>query len=237
MRERVFDRNMFIMAIAIMLGIVVITYFVADIVHKSQIQELNTEHTNEIEIIEENNINFTSSFLESSVLLDSAREDRAFGNYHFDIGQLFYTSALSETNSTVIMSYKNISIDNCTLAMPKYLNSHQNFDQASVFFNNTKKFTLYDNYVELLNLYVNLSNSGAKLTMLRYNASQYLIMLAENITISSNGSVVLENVTELEALFNETMAMYGMELGTYEEIQDEIDEYDIKGFSTIREPV
>jgi hypothetical protein len=48
--------------------------------------------------------------------------------------------------------------------------------------------------------------------------------------------VVLENVTELEALFNETMAMYGMELGTYEEIQDEIDEYDIKGFSTIREP-
>ncbi len=236
MQERVFDKNMLIMAIAIMVGIVVITYFVADIVHKSQIQELNTEHTQQITNIEENNINFTSSFLESSVLLDSAREDRAFGNYHFDIGRLFYTSALSEKNATVIMNYRNISIDNCTLAMPKYLTSHQNFNQASLFFNKSKEFTVYDNYIELLNLYVNLTQSGAKLTLLRYNASQYLMMLAENITISTNGSVVLENVSELENLFNESMAMYGMELETYEEIQDEIDEYDIKGFSTIREP-
>ena len=237
MRERVFDKNMLIMAVAIMVGIVVITYFVADIVHRSQIQELNTEHTHEIENIEENNINFTSSFLESSVLLDSAREDRAFGNYHFDIGRLFYTTALTEINATIVVSYKNISINNCTLAMPKYLTSHQNFNQASIFFNSSKKFTVYTNYIELLNLYVNLSQSGAKLTMLRYNASQYLMMLAENITISNNGSVVLENVTELENLFNETMAMYGAEMGNYEELQDEIDEYDIKGFSTIREPV
>jgi len=237
MQERVFDKNMFIMAIAIMVGIVVITYFVADIVHRSQIQELNTEHTQQIANIEENNINFTSSFLESSVLLDSAREDRAFGNYHFDIGRLFYTSALSETNATVIMNYRNISIDNCSLAMPKYLTSHQNFNKASVFFNTSKQFTVYDNYIKLLNLYVNLTQSGEKLTMLRYNASHYLMMLAENITISNNGSVVLENVSELENLFNETMAMYGMELENYEEVQDEIDEYDIKGFSTIREPV
>ena len=51
-----------------------------------------------------------------------------------------------------------------------------------------------------------------------------------------NGSGALENVTELLLLFNETMAMYGGELGGYEELLEEIDEYDIKGFSTIREP-
>ena len=233
---REFDRNMFIMAVSVMIGFIIITYFVADIVHQSQIEELNTEHTQEIETIEENNINFTSSFLESSVILDSAREDRAFGNYHFDIGRLFYTSALSEINATVAANYKNFSIENCSLAMPKYYLSHQNFNQASMFFNKTKNFTVYGNYIELLSLYVNLSNSGAKLTMLRYNASKYLIMLAENITIS-NGTIVLENTTELENMFNETMAMYGMEMGNYEEIQEEIEEYDIKGFSTIREPV
>ncbi len=233
--ERVFDRNMFIMAIAIMVGVVVVTYFVADIVHQSQIQSLNTEHTQEIETIEENNINFTSSFLESSVLLDSAREDRAFGNYHFDIARLFYISALSENNITDGQHYKNKSIENCSLAMPVYFTAHQNFKQASSFFDNTKKFTEYENYIQLLDLYVNLSSSGERLTLLRYNASNYLRMLAENITIS-NGSIGQENVTALENLFNETLAMYDGELATYEEIQEDIDEYDIKGFSTIREP-
>ena len=219
-----------------MMGFIVVTYFVADIVHQSQIQELNTEHNLQLETIEENNINFTSSFLESSVLLDSAREDRAFGNYHFEIAYLFYTSALSEKDESLLSTYKNNSIKNCTAAMPKYLTSHYNFLEASKFFNNTKSFTDYDNYIFLLTLYVNLSISGAKLTFLRYNASGYLKMLTENITYV-NGLAVLENVSDLLMLFNETMVMYGSELGSYEGYMEEIDEYDIKGFSTIREPI
>jgi hypothetical protein len=218
-----------------MVGFVVVTYFVADIVHQSQIDALNSEHTHEIETIEENNINFTSSFLESSVLLDSAREDRAFGNYHFDIAYLFYISALSENDEALLEEYKNNSIRNSTAAMPKYLASHYNFLEASDYFNQTKAFTVYENYLYLLSLYVNLTLSGAKLTLLRYNASNYLGMLTENITYV-NGSVVLENVTELLTLFNETLVMYSSEASTYESYMEEIDEYDIKGFSTIREP-
>jgi hypothetical protein len=226
---------MFIMTFSVMIGFIIVTYFFADIVHQSQIQALNSEHTLEIETIEENNINFTSSFLESSVLLDSAREDRAFGNYHFDIAHLFYTSALSERNETLCNTYKNQSMSNSSAAMPIYLASHYNFLAASTFFNTTKSYTIYENYIHLLSLYVNLTLSGARLTLLRYNASKYLTMLAENITYV-NGSGSLENVTDLLLLFNETMMMYGAALGGYEGIMEEIDEYDIKGFSTIREP-
>ena len=85
-------------------------------------------------------------------------------------------------------------------------------------------------------MYVNLTNSGARLTLLRYNASMYLKMLAENLTFV-NGSALLENATMLEDLLNATMMMYAGEIGNYEQIQKEIDEYDIEGFSTIREPV
>lgn len=234
--KKVFDRNIFIMMFSVMVGFIIVTYFVADIVHQSQIQELNTEHSLQIETLEENNINFTTSFLESSVLLDSAREDRAFGNYHFEIAHLFYTSALSENEEETLNNYKNNSMKNSTAAMPKYLMSHYNFLEASKFFNITKSLTIYDNYIYLLTLYVNLTLSGAKLTILRYNASRYLKMLAENITYVNGSAALNQNVTDLLLLFNETMAMYGAEVGSYEEYLEEIDEYDIKGFSTIREP-
>ena len=131
--------------------------------------------------------------------------------------------------------HKTRTIDNCTNAMPMYYNSHLNFKSASNFFNNTKKYTDYRNYIKLLDLYVNLTDSGAKLTMLRYNASKYLKYLTENITVI-NGFAVLDNVSDLLDLFTETMAMYGNELGTYEGYEEKIDEYDIEGFSTIREP-
>jgi hypothetical protein len=221
-----------------MIGFVIVTYFVADIVHKSQLEEINTEHVSEIKTIEQNNINFTSSFLESSVLLDSAREDRAFGNYHFDLAQLFYTSALSEDNESIMNNYKNKSMSNCSKAMPNYLTAHDNFLISTNFFEKTKSFTTYENYLSLLSKYVNLTQSGAKVTLLRYNASMYLKMIVENITYV-NGSSMLENstnVTELLNLFNETLVMYAGAAAEYVEIQDEIDEYDIKGFSTIREP-
>jgi hypothetical protein len=235
---RVFDKNMFIMMLAIMVGIVIVTYFIADIVYQSQIDEINTDHVSKIKTLEQNNINFTSSFLESSVLLDSAREDRAFGNYHFDLAQLFYTSALNEDNETTMNQYKNSSIDNCTLALPNYLTANENFLISAGFFEKTKNFTDYENYLSLLSMYVNLTKTGAKVTLLRYNATIYLRMIVENITFV-NGSGFIgnsTNITMLLSMFNDTMAMYGLLAADYEDIQEGIDEYDIKGFSTIREP-
>ena len=227
---------MFIMMFAIMVGIVIVTYFIADIVYQTQIDEINTEHSSAIKTMEENNINFTSSFLESSVLLDSAREDRAFGNYHFDLAQLFYTSTLNERNESRMNLYKNSSIDNCTKALPNYLHSHENFLISANFFDNTKHFTAYDNYLRLLSMYVNLTETGAKVTLLRDNASIYLKRIVENITYVNGSGSFGTNISDLLALFNSTMSMYGALVEEYEDIQEEIDEYDIKGFTTIREP-
>ena len=235
---REFTRNLLIMGVSIMVGIVVITFFLADVVYQSQIQQLNSEHVSEIENIEENNIFFTSSFLESSVLLDSAREDRAFGNYHFDLAHLFFTSALSERNETKMDAYRLDCEKNCSKALPKYELSSQNFKLASSFFESTKQYTNFESYDTLLSMYVNLTNSGAKLTLLRYNATIYLKMIAENITFVNNSAVpLMDNLSDIMDLFNQTMIEYGGELGNYEEIQDEIDEYNIEGFSPIREQV
>jgi len=231
---RLFDRNMFIILLAIMIGIITITYFVADIVNQSKINTLTTAHVSEVEAIEKMNINFTNNFLESSVLLDTAREHRAFGNYHFDLASLFFNAALTERNTTMIQSYKNITIDNCTKAMPKYNISGLNFKMASSFFNNTKKYTEYSGYLKLLDLYINLTESGARLTMLRYNASEYLKYLTENLTVI-NGLAALDNVSDLMDLFNVTTDMYSNELDIYEECEEEIDEYDIEGFDPNRE--
>jgi len=64
---RLFDRNIFIMLLAVMIGFITVTYFVADIVNQSKMDDLTTAHITEMESIEEMNINFTNSFLESSV--------------------------------------------------------------------------------------------------------------------------------------------------------------------------
>jgi hypothetical protein len=231
---KLLDRNMFIMLLAIMIGFITVTYFIADIVNQSKMDNLTTSHITEMESIEKMNINFTNNFLESSVLLDTAREHRAFGNYHFDLASLFFTSALSESNISIMESYKNITIDNCTKAMPKYDISSLNFKTASSFFDNTKKYTEYGGYLKLLDLYINLTESGARLTMLRYNASEYLKYLTENITVI-NGFAALDNVSDLMSLFNETVGMYGSELDIYEGYEEEIDEYDIEGFDPNRE--
>jgi len=230
---RLFDRNMFIILMAIMIGIITITYFVADIVNQSKINTLTTAHVSEVEAIENMNINFTNNFLESSVLLDSAREYRAFGNYHFELASIFFTSSLSEKNISMIELYKNRTIDNCSEAMPKYNISNLNFKTSSSFFDNTKKYTKYDGYLQLLDIYVNLTESGARLTMLRYNASKYLKYLAENITLI-DGSAALDNVSDLMDLFNETVYMYEGESDIYDVIEEELDEYNIEGFSPKR---
>lgn len=222
---REFTKNMFVMLFSIMIGAIIITYFVGDIIYRSDIETLAVQHTTEIESLEEMNINFTSHFLSSSVLLDKSREDRAFGNYHFDLAFLWFKSALIEKNSSTLGIYKNRTIDNCTYAMENYFISHQNFKEAKIFFNNTRGYTSYEKYLEVLDIYVNLTASGARLTMLRYNASKYLKYMAENLSLDMN-------ISELFELFNETMDLYDGELDIYEDYQDEIDEYEF--FEEIR---
>ncbi len=232
---RLFDRNMFVMLLVIMIGAIIITYFVADIMRQAEReewQEKETGYRSEIVTIKGQSENFTSHFLKSSVVLDQAREDRAFGNYHFDLAFLWYNSALSEKNSSTMELYKNRTIDNCTNALPKYLNSYQNFESAKSFFNDTKSYTTYEKYLEVLDLYVGLTGSGAKLAMLRYNATKYLKQLAENLTMVNGTVTYLENVTELLVLFNETTGLYGEELVLFEEYRDAIDEYEF--FEEIR---
>lgn len=230
--EKVFTKNMFVMLLSIMIGTLLITYFVADIVHRSNIEALTTQYTTEIETIEGKNINFTSHFLSSSVLLDKSREDRAFGDYHFDLAFLWYSSALSETNETLMDLYKARAIDNCTNAMPNYVNSHLNFEEAQASFNDTKAYTTYPKYLEILDIYVDLTGTGALLTSLKYNASQYLIYITQNLTFKNNKVTYLENMTEMLGLFNMTMGLIGGVLEEYEGLQDEIDEYEF--FEEIR---
>jgi len=223
-----FTRNMFVMLLSIMIGVIIITYFIGDIINRSKIDTLTAEHKEEIITIKGQSENFTSHFLKSSGILDQAREDRAFGNYHFDLGLLWYQSALSETDSTMMDLYKIRGIDNCTNALPNYLNSYYNFLEAKDYFTETKAFLSNTKYLTLLDLYVNLTDAGSRLTMLRYDASRYLMYLIENLTFNpdSNNVTFLMNVTDLLMLFDANMFAYGEVLEEFEGIQEEIDEYE-----------
>ena len=230
---REFNRNMFIMLLSIMVGVIIITFFVADIVNRSKIDTLTTYYKGEITTVKVKSENFTSSFIKSSVILDQAREDRAYGNYHFDLGFLWYQSVLYEDNESNFIVYQGRGIENCTDAMPNYIYSHLNFEEAEIYFENTKSFTELEKYLDILNLYITLTNSGSKLTMLRYNASKYLLYLLENLTYDPLEGVIFDqNVSELLALFEGAMNQYQQELEVYEEIQDDIDEYEF--FEEIR---
>jgi len=141
---REFNRNMFVMLFSIMVGAIIITYFAADVSRRGEIETLTektTELEGEIKSIEEMNINFTNYFMKSTVLLEASREDRAFGDYHFDLAFLGYNSMLSEDNEIKMNQYKNMTMSNCTNAMEKYLFSHDNFGVAENFFVETKAFT------------------------------------------------------------------------------------------------
>ena len=224
---REFTRNMFAMLLTIMLGAIIITYFAADIINRSTIETLTSQYQGEITTVRDKSENFTSHFLKSSVVLDQAREDRAFGNYHFDLAFLWYQSALSEKNGSLFGLYKIRGIDNCTNAMPNYYYSHLNFEEAKAYFEDTKAYTDIDKYLTILDLYANLTGSGSRLAMLRYNASQYLMYLTENLTFDeeNNSVTFMGNVSELMLLFGGAMGEYQEELDIYEGYQDEIDEY------------
>ena len=234
--ERVFTRNMFIMLLSIMVGAIIITYFVADIQNRMRIETLTTEHNAEITNIQSKNENFTSNFMKATVILDQAREDRAWGNHYFDLAFIWYKSALSENNITNMEKYKKWTVENCTEAMPNYLNSNNNFLESSKRFEKTKNYTDYNKYHEILDLYVKLTKTGVELTQLRYNASNYLQQLANNITVKivNNTIVISLNTTAMPLLklFDTTMAMFMMAEKDYADIQEELDEYEL--FDEIR---
>ena len=221
---REFDRNTFIMLLAIMVGVFIITYFVADIINRSKIEIITTEHITEIRDINSVNENFTDNFLQGSVKMDSAREVREIGNYHFGFALFWYSTALKNTTNSSIQS----CIGNCTSAMIRYLASHQSFGESKPYFEEAKTYTEKDKYIEVLGYYIRFAQSGQNITLLRYNASNYLRQAAENLSLGN-----MENVTMLMELFNETEELYEEGLGEYEEIQDQIDGYLF--FNEIRE--
>lgn len=225
---RVFDRNIFIMLLAIMIGVIIITYFIADLVNHSKLETLTTEYKTEITTISSKSENFTSYFLKSSVLLDQARGDLSFGNYHFDLAFLWYNSALSEKNISNLELYKTRGIDNCTNAFPYYIIAYDNYKDAKSYFNETKSFTNYKLYLDILELYICLTDSGSNLSMLRYNASLYLMYLIENISYDkiNNSVMYLENVTDILISFSSTIESYNNELEKYNQYQNAIDEYE-----------
>ena len=101
-----------------------------------------------------------------------------------------------------------------------------------MYFNETKANTSYYRYENILDLYINLSDSGSNSSMLRYEASRYLMYLTENLTFAENNVTYLVNVSGLLNLFNNALETYNKELGNYNWYQNEIDEYEF--FDEIR---
>jgi len=232
---RVFDRNMFIMLAAIMVGAVIITYFAADIVNKSKIETLTIEHGFEIQDVHSKNENFTDNFLQGSIIMDSAREVREVANLNFDFALFWFNNALANVSVWYDSEWVNKTedlvekcIENCTEAMINYLTSHDKFGESEPHFYNAKNFTSRDRYLEVLGYYVDFSKAGQEITLLRYNASNFLKQAAENLSIGQYEIVdlIMENFTVMEG-------MYLMALGGYEDLKDQIDEYTF--FDEIRE--
>jgi hypothetical protein len=224
---REFDRNMFIMLFAIMIGAIIITFFIADLVSRGKIEILEesiVKYQSDIVTLKEENENFTSNFIKSSIILDQAGEDRGFGNYYYDLGVVWFSSITSEKNIEI---YRSKGIENTTFAMRYYTYSNLNFIDANEFFRKTKNFTNVQKYYEILDLYIDLTDKGAEMTLLRYDESLYLTYLLENITYNSSIGAIeyLTNVTELLDLFNQTKTQYFTALNQFQEILKQIDAY------------
>jgi len=211
---REFDRNMFIMLLAIMVGAIIITYFVADLVNQSKVEmattQLTEEHIAEIGDIYSINENFTDNFLQGSVMMDSAREIREVGNYYFDLAaRIWYPQE----------EYEKV-MDNCTDAMSKYLISNQKFAESRPYFLAAKTFTDNPSYEGVLDYYVEFSYLGENITLLRYETAKYLLHAAENLSLGhiENATFLLENFSILDSYYEET-------LQEYNELKDLIDRY------------
>jgi len=211
---REFTKNLFVMLVAIMIGVFIITYFVADIINRSKIETIQTENTVKIEDINSKNENFTNHFLQGSVTMVSAREIREVGNYHFDFALFWYSTALKNTTENFV----HHCIENCTDAMMSYLASYQKFGESRPYFVGAKNYTDREKYKDALNYYINFTKAGQSITSLRYNASKFLRQAVENLSIGN-----MKNVTMLMGYFNSTEANYTGQLQFYENQKDVID--------------
>lgn len=221
---RLFDRNMLAMMIAIMAGIIIITFFIADIVNQSEIDTITYDFQVEIMDVHSRNENFTNNFLQGSILMDSSREIREVGNYHFDFALFWYNTALTNISDDII----TLCISNCTDAMENYFSSYESFGKSSPYFEEAALLTDKENYLEVLGYYVSFAESGEYITLLRYNASRYLRQAAENLSLGNmeNVSYLMENFSFVEGLYSEAVK-------DYEEKKDQIDGYLF--FNEIRE--
>lgn len=221
---REFTRNMFVMLVSIMAGVIIITYFVGDIVNRSKIETLTQQYTYEIGDLTSKNENFTNNFLQGIVKMDSAREVRELANYYFDFALFWFNNAL--VNQSNILTQK--CIENCTYAMEKYLSSHGSFGKSGPYFINARNFTNNSRYLEVIGYYIGFAQAGKNITMLRYEASDYLRRAVENLSFGNT-----ENVTLLRELFNVTEQAYQEAEQFYQDFRYQIDGYIF--FSTIRE--
>ena len=112
--------------------------------------------------------------------------------------------------------------------MEQYLSSHESFNESKPLFAKAATFTNESKYIEILGFYQLFADSGKNITILRYQASQYLQHAVENLSAGD-----LENYSELIELFNETILLYDEAVGGYNEYKDQID--DFLFFSPIRE--
>ncbi|MCX6667765.1 MAG: hypothetical protein NTV74_05970 [Euryarchaeota archaeon] len=223
---REFTKNLFLMLVAIMIGVFIITYFVADIMNRSKIETLTTAHVVEIEDINSKNENFTNHFLQGSITMVSAREIREVGNYHFDFALFWYSNALVNTTQNFIQ----LCSENCTDAMMSYLASYQKFGESRPYFVEAKNYTDREKYKDALDYYISFSQAGQVITLLRYNASNFLRQAVENLSIGN-----MENVTMLMENFTFAEANYAGQLQYYEDLRDKVDNSYLF-FDTIRPP-
>lgn len=223
------NKNMAILFIIILVLGVGITYVGVNAINNDQIEsmsedidQLETEISNkdsELDRLQNEGENFTYHLLRSMSLVDVSREIRGNGNLHFDYAaRIWYPQK----------EYQKI-IDNCTQAMSYYTTASENFDLAQDYFLETKQYTTITSYQEIIDLYIDLSESGYSLSMLRYNASSMLSEIAEKLLNESYA----ENTTELLEEFNTTLMqfedMYQAGAGQHQGIVDEIEE-EYEGF-------
>lgn len=221
---REFTRNLFIMLVAIMVGAVIITFFAADIVNRSQITAINMAHGQEIVDLNSRNENFTDYMLQGTLKLDAARETREVANYYFDVALYWFNVALHDGNLTLA----NLSMANSTLAEGQYVNAMTGFTQSIPYFENARNFTNTSKYLEVIGYYVGFAHAGRNVTLLRYNASLLLHGAAENLTAGNmaNVTALLENLTAVEEEVQGATQQY-------DEYRQQIDGYIF--FSEIRE--
>jgi uncharacterized protein (DUF934 family) len=221
---REFTRNMFIMLVSIMAGVIIITYFIGDVINQSTIDTMNLQHNTEISGINSRNENFTNYYLQGAVKMDSAREVREVANYFFDFALYWFNTALANQSSNLTI----LCIDNCTNAMEKYLTAHQNFGKSQPYFIDARNYTNNSRYLEVLGYYISFADAGQNITMLRYNASYYLRCAAENLSFGNMEIVdlLMENFTMVEQAYQEAVQKY-------QDYRYQIDGYIF--FSTIRE--